>query len=225
MEDLMGINLSGNELVSLPPDLFKDSNKVEVLSFSYNQIKSIDSQTFSGMESLKSIYLTSNEIEHLQDDWFNNNYQLERLDLNFNSIKNVTKSFFHQFYALESITFAYNSIEQLPENLLEGQEYLKEINFKNNKIRNVQSEAFIGISSNWKSINLENNICFNEILKGDTFADVEAGYGRCSVMCPQICYKLPVFSTKLSIPNKKSPPEKCEDGKTIDFQKRCRYSR
>ena len=87
--DLASLNLSDNQLASLPADLLDGLNNLRVLILDVNQLKSLPEHLFDGLNNLQLLYLAANRLESLPESPFEGLSNLKRLDLSYNRLGEI----------------------------------------------------------------------------------------------------------------------------------------
>ena len=146
LDDIKELNLSNNNIKSLPANLFWNWNKLTRLNLSNNQIEEIDLETFSRVPNLEYLDLSNNKIKNL-DTVLKDLSSLKYIKLDHNQITNLTTDSFLQNSKLEVITLGYNRVESIEIWSFEMQKNLIELHLNQNCIKKLEDETWLGLSS------------------------------------------------------------------------------
>jgi Leucine-rich repeat (LRR) protein len=89
MPQLTYLDLYGNQIESLPEDVFNDMVNLEILLVSSNKIKLLPPKLLWNMPKLKEFKANRNQIELIPRDFFKNNRELEKLLIDENKIRRI----------------------------------------------------------------------------------------------------------------------------------------
>ncbi|GLH16107.1 Uncharacterized protein GBIM_20473 [Gryllus bimaculatus] len=129
---LRRLDASRNNISSLEGPLATCS-LLESLNLTANNLKSLPDGVFSNMNRLKVLYLAGNGLTNLPQGVFRGLRNLERLRLNGNRLREVRRDLFHGLNELRYLDFSLNNLTSLP--LLEDCcKWLQGAYFKNNSI-------------------------------------------------------------------------------------------
>ena len=130
-----------------------------MLNLNFNQIKSIDGNSFSRMTHLQHLNLESNQLSgRLNEYTFNGLANLITLNLGFNSMTSLsfTPKLFAHLTALKFLTLTHNQLERVESQMFYGLRSLVSLNLNLNKIVNIQRDAFVFLI-NLEQLNLAEN--------------------------------------------------------------------
>ncbi|XP_052744564.1 insulin-like growth factor-binding protein complex acid labile subunit [Bicyclus anynana] len=91
LQKLIVIDLSKNELKTLPADLFKEKPKIKWILLNNNQIEKLEDGLFNNLPSLYIVDLSHNRIAQIGMETFLNVPKLEKLKLNNNKLEQLEK--------------------------------------------------------------------------------------------------------------------------------------
>lgn len=187
------IDLSGNEIQQIPENFMRNVSAAYI-DLSRNEISSIGKEAFSlrGQVQVQVLDLSWNEIDLLDSGWFGAEdqkiYSDLILNLNNNVIKVVPENFFQNFHPA-TINLADNQIEKITTSF----DWVSSIDLKNNKIKSISPDSFAKIGYRMIRIDLQNNVCFNEMLDMK-----EVWNGKmvryCSEVCEDECFNIKMIS-------------------------------
>ncbi|XP_058128433.1 toll-like receptor 6 [Anopheles ziemanni] len=183
LKELQVVDLSTNNLVALPTDLFRDpaqsiqeiylqNNSISVLSpglfskleqlqaldLSQNQLTSawVNRETFTGLIRLVLLNLASNKITKLESEIFSDLYTLQILNLRHNQLEIIAADTFSPMNNLHTLLLSHNKLKYLDAYSLNGLYALSLLSLDNNALTGVHPEAFRNCSS-LQDLNLNGN--------------------------------------------------------------------
>ncbi|XP_076823267.1 uncharacterized protein LOC143469459 [Clavelina lepadiformis] len=143
MSDLIVLNLNNNLLNSLPPSLVRNLTGLVQISFSGNNLSSIDDVTFDDLSKLKYIGLSNNKLRSLPQNWGNIAPDLYSIDYSGNNLETLppVPSTANQIYATG------NSISTLSSSSFANATELYEMFLSLNRISAIENDTFLGATS------------------------------------------------------------------------------
>ena len=118
---------------------------ISQLYLSYNNILSIDINTFSDLKYLHELYLDHNKLEELQPGVFSGLLNLESLSLWANQLSSLKSTVFKGLVKLEKLDLTDNNLSTLPETLIQDLVNLKDVQLALNKLVTLESLFFHGL--------------------------------------------------------------------------------
>ncbi|GIX67361.1 relaxin receptor 2, partial [Caerostris extrusa] len=100
-----------------------------LMSFSKNELTSVDSLVFDGLENLKSLAVSKNSLQSLKADTFGNLSSLLKLDIHGNKIRSIDGKTFSMMAKLESLNLKKNPLKDLKQGSFDDLNQLKHIYF------------------------------------------------------------------------------------------------
>ncbi|XP_052744563.1 insulin-like growth factor-binding protein complex acid labile subunit [Bicyclus anynana] len=91
LQILIVIDLSKNELKTLPTEIFKETPKIRWILLNDNQIEKLEDGLFNNLPGLYKVDLSNNHITQIGMETFLNVPKLERLKLNNNKLEQLEK--------------------------------------------------------------------------------------------------------------------------------------
>ncbi|XP_059160983.1 uncharacterized protein LOC131944404 isoform X2 [Physella acuta] len=146
MPNLLELRVVGNNLTSLPKNLFKNNPFLKHLNFQGNQFKKVPPRTFSNLKYLQHLYLDSNEITTVPVTAFQNLTRLKVLCLNANKLDRVPVEALANLRELEVLTLTLNYIRNISDYSFRNNTKLIELQLSNNQISFIGDFAFVGLS-------------------------------------------------------------------------------
>ncbi|RZF46064.1 hypothetical protein LSTR_LSTR004777 [Laodelphax striatellus] len=111
---LQFVDLSHNNLVTIPNKSFQFQFKLVQLHLSHNKISQISNKTFEGLKQLTILNLRGNYLEDLPDKLFSILSQLEQLDLGQNRISRIDSEAFAGLISLRVLYLDDNQLRIVP---------------------------------------------------------------------------------------------------------------
>jgi hypothetical protein len=136
------IDISDNQIESIPDGSF-DGFKLEILDLSTNQINSLFDNSFYNVNDLKQLNLASNNLQEINSYAFNPlKHSLSELFLNLNKLSSSdnTIAAFSRLHHLEHLDISNNELEILPK--INHLHKLKILFIKDNLIEEMFAECF-----------------------------------------------------------------------------------
>lgn len=186
LSNLISVDLSSNDLETLPGDLFENLNYLHSLELFDNKINAVDSTIFKDLESLLILDLSQNNftslpdlhwlrsvmiidlsknfLKELPENLFQNNTQLHTLDLSYNTIENVPDRLFANNKNLTVLIMDYNRLMTVP--LIKHLGELERLSLSNNQVEELPEDTF---SQSYKLNYID--LSYNKLTKiaGSTF--------------------------------------------------------
>ena len=109
---IIHLDLSNNQLSSIPNNAFYFMPEVEIIDLSHNKISTIDPLAFKNLSMLMKLHLSNNNLTSV-GVWLARLFQLRRLDLTFNSIATIAPNAFRDLPYLEELYLDHNKLSSL----------------------------------------------------------------------------------------------------------------
>ena len=138
------LRLANNGLMELPVGLFKMLAKLLVLDVSGNQITSetFNKETFADLIRLVVLDLSRNRLRHISAFTFQNQYSLQVLSLEGNVLETVDDGAFVTLYNLHTLKLAGNRFRHLSDAAMTGLFMLNTLSLAGNQLEHLHEEAF-----------------------------------------------------------------------------------
>ena len=152
------LDLSQNNLSTLPEKLFKDNNEIRLLNLSRNHIDILPSLLFSGLEDLLVLDLSHNLIKSIGEKLFGDTINLRMLDMSFNHLENnISKLIFRKTHYLEELILSNNRLSSRDTECLKHQnlQHVRKIDLSFNKIHLINFKFLF--MSKLQTLNLSHN--------------------------------------------------------------------
>ncbi|XP_053694769.1 leucine-rich repeat-containing G-protein coupled receptor 5 [Sabethes cyaneus] len=130
--ELVKLDLSSNNISSLPNKLFSALPNLEELILSNNRIERIDTEAFFGLSSLKKLVLQNCGLASIPSDALRRVRTISSLQLDGNLIAGVENVTFRGFNYLKSLRLEGNLLQRIPTEALIGLRSLEALNLGNN---------------------------------------------------------------------------------------------
>lgn len=117
-------------------------SKIKKIDLSQNQIDSIPENLFYGLKQLTSLYMKNNNIKNWMRGTFNRTPNLLVLDLSFNKISKIDQGMFEGLSMLTYLNLKNNQLMYLETEVLEDLPMLTGLNLGTCGIRYAQKDAF-----------------------------------------------------------------------------------
>lgn len=135
-----------NELTSLPEDVFSGLTALDTLHLSANDLVQLPPRVFEDLSSLKLLGLGGNELAELPANVFSDLSDLVLLSLHWNSLTTLPPGLFAGLGKLEILDLAHNQLEALPAGAFAGLERLVRLSLGENRLVELPADAFAGLS-------------------------------------------------------------------------------
>ena len=120
LTQLLWLDLSANQLSTLPENLFARQSRLKYLDLPANQLGTLPENLFDGLTELTRLDLSANQLGTLLENLFDGLTELTRLDLSANQLGTVDENLFAGLTALESLDLSANQLGSLPDGLFSG---------------------------------------------------------------------------------------------------------
>lgn len=90
LKNLKEIELNNNDLIELP-DLFHDSISLEIIDLSFNNLESLPEYLFANLVNLTKLIISNNKLTSLPDGIFSKLKKLIILDLSHNNLTSISR--------------------------------------------------------------------------------------------------------------------------------------
>lgn len=138
------IYLQNNSIGALSPGLFVNLYQLTSLDLSYNQLTSkwIDAGTFTGLIRLVMLNLSNNKITKLDPTMFHDLYTLQILNLGGNLIESVPDDAFIPLRNLDTLILSNNKVMDVSPFALNGLYALTLLSLDGNRLTDVHEHCF-----------------------------------------------------------------------------------
>ncbi len=137
--EITDLKLSGKKIIEINETALHSFVNLEFLDLSHNQLTTLPSMVFRGLSKLERISLYFNYITHLDPYTFYGLTNLKYLDLERNQITQVQSNTFKGLKSLWYLDFDSNNLTQLNTDILSDLKMLKYFFVKNNNITFIEN--------------------------------------------------------------------------------------
>ncbi|XP_023215103.1 toll-like receptor 6 [Centruroides sculpturatus] len=175
LEKLEQLDLSHNNIFSLPPSIFCNLNRLIFLNLSYNGFTDVHSLSLKDLGQCQlrigELDLSYNSIKVLTNQGFTSLQQLTILNLQNNHISRAEESALEGLKNLEILYLSSNQLVAVPPQVLQQCERLVELYLQNNSISVIPPGLFSGLQ-HLTVLDLSINELGSHWLGPDTFVDL-----------------------------------------------------
>lgn len=144
---LLHLDISKNEIISIPRFAFKNLGNLYLLNISYNNIKKLEQGIFIGLHNLLTLDLHGNHLMEIKPNGFDGLNKLPSLDLNDMDLDILYGDTFIGLNSLTQLDISGNGIATLQENVFNGLPDLQGLMMSRNKIEFFSKSDFQDLSS------------------------------------------------------------------------------
>ena len=122
-DDLTALNtleLNDNQLSTLPEDIFGNLTQLQILQLQNNRLTTLPADIFDAPSKLRELFLLDNQLTTLPADVFNGLTALTLLNLEGNNLSTLPAGIFADLTDLNYLTLADNQLTTLPAGIFEG---------------------------------------------------------------------------------------------------------
>jgi Leucine-rich repeat (LRR) protein len=150
LHNLNELNLSGNHLGLLEPDMFANNTHLEKLSLSQNPLENMQvenspyNEYFLNIPSLQDLDLSGCSLSHLLPTMFKKLTTVTYVNLASNNISDIPKETFAPLTDLDDLDLSDNKLSWLRSDMFESNSEMNALNLRNNhlsSLRGVQIES------------------------------------------------------------------------------------
>ncbi|KZC03990.1 Protein toll [Dufourea novaeangliae] len=155
--ELTWLDLREND-VHLPPGIFNNTVKLEVLELGRNMMRNIEPEVFDGLTKLQLLNLWQNKFTEIKSGTFDKLVSLRSLDLNSNDLITLSKDVFVKLENLEVLNLFGNNFTSLPEGLFQHNRKLRTVvMYANKKNMTTFPERLFANLTELKTVQLRSN--------------------------------------------------------------------
>ncbi len=159
------IDLTRRHLTRMDSDSFSNHSDVILLLISHNEIVTVGSATFVGLDNLNTLDLSFNQIATIADDAFSDLYSLKRVLLNTNKITYVSSKWFLGLDNIQVLYLGGNVIHSVQTDAFAVIRNLKVLSLSNASLTQSpdipKGLLMLDLSSNYKTTNNSMNLRTN----------------------------------------------------------------
>lgn len=113
MTGLKILNVSHNEITTIPKKTFPKLYELHTIDLSYNNVSDIFNSVFQTLFSLRFLNLSHNHLESIKPSTFGPLPTLLELDLSYNNMKEVAKSAFTRLSSTRKLSVRGNKLQSM----------------------------------------------------------------------------------------------------------------
>ncbi|XP_062533738.1 protein toll-like isoform X1 [Armigeres subalbatus] len=149
LTDLVILELGANQITELEAGFLQKQSKLRHLNLWHNEIRTVDKQTFYGVESLEELDLSVNLIDSLDKDVFSGFEKLSTLNLGFNNFSSFQAGLLSSNRYLKEFKMINNlkPITILPSDFLRNLPMLTSVILSRNGFSEIPESIFFGSSA------------------------------------------------------------------------------
>ncbi|XP_065222752.1 protein toll-like [Planococcus citri] len=136
------LNLQDNHIVELAEQIFNDLDNLEELNLSGNELKSLPVKLFEPLKKLRRLNLQRNNFMNLNENILRYIPALTYLNLCDNHLNYVSTSLFNSAYNLTVLKLCNNNITILENGVFENLQFLNETDLSDNKLTSLPGNLF-----------------------------------------------------------------------------------
>lgn len=165
------LDLSYNNLISIPNNCFFALRSLTFLHLDSNQLTILDDNSFAGMEKLQFMNITNNRLIALPPEVFEKTKELKRLYIGNNSLAVLAPGLFEKLYQLEVLDLSFNELTSswINRDTFIGLSRLIVLKLNNNKLTKIDQFVFRELYE-LQALNLEFNGI--ELIAQNAFVDL-----------------------------------------------------
>ena len=152
---LHSLRLQENGSKAVELSCFRNLEGIQAVNLSYNNLVSLPETLFHGLTSLRYIFLTGNKLSFLKPKLFQGLKNVKRIDLNDNNLNHIPKGLFSSLNKLEFLNLANNKITAIDKNIFPRQSPLKQLLLQNNYLSAIPT--WFSSLNKLEFLNLANN--------------------------------------------------------------------
>ena len=136
------LDLSGNQLDSLPEGVFGGLAVLRVLDLGGNRLESLPEGAFGGLDALEELDLSQNAIAALAEGALAGLGRLRRIDVGGNALARLPARLLADAHEVEDARFGGNEIEALPDSFFAGAPNVAHVGLERNRIASLPPGVF-----------------------------------------------------------------------------------
>jgi len=125
--NLQSLSLYSNQLNTLPNNIFDNLGNLQSLSLFNNQLQTLPNNIFDNLGNLQWLYLSNNQLQTLPNNIFDNLGNLQVLYLHHNHLQELPNNIFDRLGKLQNLSLSNNQLQTLPNNIFDNLGNLKEL--------------------------------------------------------------------------------------------------
>ncbi|KAG0716855.1 Carboxypeptidase N subunit 2 [Chionoecetes opilio] len=156
---LLTLDLSENDLESLPGGAFTPLMALSTLNLRNNNISALDPEAFVGLHNLTRLDLSYNGLTSLPEGVFGDLTSLQELYIGFNPLVNLNGSLLAHTPSLKTLDLSQLGLQHIPPSLLMANlSQLQRVSLAYNELRVVPSRALRHLGASLLHLDLSGNL-------------------------------------------------------------------
>lgn len=131
---MLELNLSGNNITSIPERAFANLSNLQRLLLSNNKITYISYNAFAGLNNLQQLYLGGNQLTSIAANTFTGLKSLQYLGLGSNKLTSIAANTFADLNNLQKLELNNNQLTSIAINAFAGLNNLQELELLYNRL-------------------------------------------------------------------------------------------
>ena len=136
------LSLRGNGLKAVGPSCFRYLKGIQTIDLSKNNLASLPQNLFQGLNSLLNVILGSNKLIIIEEKLFEGLKNIKIISLDRNNLHFIPNGLFCSLDSLEILNLGYNNITKIEENPFPKNSSLLVLYLDNNKLSSIPSWIF-----------------------------------------------------------------------------------
>ena len=137
------LSLRGNGLRTIGPLCFRKLRGIQRIDLSRNNLVSLPQDLFQGLTSLRQVYLRSNKLKIIEQKLFKDLKNVTIVHLRQNNLDYIPKGLFNSLDSLKILDMGTNNITQIEENPFSKNASLQVLYLDNNRLSSIPSWIFL----------------------------------------------------------------------------------
>ena len=142
---ITSLNLRKKGISELKVGDFDGLSALGEIQLSENQLRTLPTEIFSGLSALRALYLNTNQLTLLPEKLFEGLTSLEHLFMNNNQLVRLPEKLFNGLVSVRQINLHTNKLTSLPPKVFSGLPALLEIFLRNNQLTEIPADVFSGL--------------------------------------------------------------------------------
>ncbi len=138
--------LSDNELQTIQSGVFGGLDSLELLDLYNNTLQDLEPNVIEGLMNLTTLVLSYNPLHHVHSDMFESLSQLTWLDLQNISLCEIPSDTFASLRSLERLFLSSNQLVSLPPDVFTHQTKLGDLTLDNNQLSHLSQNIFSSLA-------------------------------------------------------------------------------
>ncbi|KAL7028233.1 hypothetical protein ACKWTF_005771 [Chironomus riparius] len=151
----------GVDEIDIEAGVFKMCESLEVLEFNGNNIKSINSYAFKGLDKLHTLKMDKCNLRTIEPELLLPLFYLDHIHITGNKIEELPNGLFDELEYLKTMNLSNNELTSFSSSFLKRKNHLEIIDLSENNIETLD-RMFLENWPNNAALNIESNICIDK---------------------------------------------------------------